>query len=353
MKKHLIAIALAGAFAGTASAQNVTLTGTLDHGIASSDLGTTTTTTTRGNTVGTSALKINVTEDLGGGLKFIGLLSQEIILETGAHCDTATNSTTAAYSNPVGSNLAANSFQESSIALSHAEFGLVKFGHFTLASRDASGVGRFMGNLGRLSGALRTNGDKVDNGVEYTTPKLANAVTVSVGVANQGSASAASATPHDSGFLVRFDQGAFSASLGQSRRDHGLTTGDNVETVFGAQFDAGIAKFGLVRGTDNGQSAAAAGTSLTRLTGTTGQVVVPLGQGLNLFGGMSKYKNTDSTVDASGYTLALSKDLSKRTTVRVYVDSLDNKGTVLVSTSTTGVAGKKTSNTGVNVTHNF
>lgn len=67
MKKHLIAIALAGTFAASASAQNVTISGTLDHGIAHQDNGTTTFTGTRGNMATTSNYKINVSEDLGGG----------------------------------------------------------------------------------------------------------------------------------------------------------------------------------------------------------------------------------------------------------------------------------------------
>jgi hypothetical protein len=352
MKKQLIAIALAGAFATSASAQNVTISGVLDHGIAHQDNGSTTFTGTRGNMATTSNYKITASEDLGGGLKFVGVLAQEFNITDGGHSLTSAG-TAADYSLPGATGQATNSFQESSMALSHPDFGSVKFGHFALASRDASGVGRFGGNLGRVSGAVRTNGDNVDGAVEYTSPKLANVLTVALSMSNQAAAAAAAATPADSGVFVRADMGAFSAAVGQSKRDYGLTTGDNVETVIGAQYDAGFAKFGVVRGTDNGASASSTNTSLSRLTATAGQVLVPLSGGMSVLAGMQKIKNTASTVDASGYTLSLRKELSKRTMVQLYTDSLDNKGTILVSTYTTGVAGKKTSNTGVNVTHSF
>jgi len=352
MKKQLIAIALAGTFAASANAQNVTLSGLLDHGVAHQDNGSSTFTGTRGNMASTSNLKVNITEDLGGGLSFTGLLTQEFNITDGSHSDTSAGTPTD-YSLPGANGRGLNSFQESSMALSHADWGSIKIGNFATASRDASGVGRFAGNLGRITGAVRTNGDKVEGAIEYTTPKLGNMVTIALANANQAAAAASAAVPTDSGIFARFDMGALSAAIGQTKRDYGLTTGDNVETVIGAQYDAGFARFGLVRGTDNGASASSTNTSLSRLTATTGQVLVPIGNGLSILGGMQKIKNTASTVDASGYTISLRKELSKRTLVQLYTDSLDNKGTTLVSTYTTGAVGKRTSNTGVNVSHSF
>jgi hypothetical protein len=364
MKKHLIALAVVGSFAASANAQNVSISGLLDHGVAHTDNGTTTYTGTRGNMNATSNIKFNVTEDLGGGLKFTGLLTQEFNITDGQHSDsiaitgagvTSAMVSATAYSAPGGNShgRAHNSWQESSMMLSHADFGSVKIGHFGLTSRDASGVGRFGGNLGRLTGAVRTNGDAVDGAIEYVSPKLANVLTVSLSSANQSAAAASATAPADTGMFARVDMGAFSAAVGQTKRDYGLTTGDNVETVMGAQYDAGFARFGIMRGTDNGASANTDNTSLSRLTATIGQVLVPLGGGLSVLGGMQKVKNTASTVDASGYTISLRKELSKRTMVQLYTDSLDNKGTTLISTYTSGAASKRTSNTGVNVSHSF
>ncbi len=354
MKKHLIAAAIAGAFAASASAQNVTISGVLDHGVAHQDNGTTTFAGTQGNMQSTSNVKFNVSEDLGGGLKFAGVVTMEFNPTDGGACDFSVSASTTPYGGTTNGR-ASGSYQETSMALSHAEFGSIKIGHFTLASRDASGVGRFGGNFARITSAVRTNGDAVDGAIEYTSPKLGNMVTIALSSANQSAANATAAAPFDTGVLVRFDMGALSAALGQTKRDSSQTAGENVETVLGVQYDAGFARFGVVRGTDNGASASnTANTSLARLTATAGQVLVPLGGGLSVLAGMQKIKNTDSTVDASGYSLALRKDLSKRTMVQLFTDSLDNKGSSFVSNTTlTGVAGKRTGKTGVNVTHSF
>lgn len=231
-------------------------------------------------------------------------------------------------------------------------FGEVRLGHTTLASRDASGVGRFGGNFGRLSSAIRTNGDKVDNAIQYTSPNI-NGLTIAYGYANGAAQAAAVATPVDTGLFVKYEMGKFTAAIGQSTRDVGLAS-DNKETVIGAQYDLGVAKIGVVRGQDNGTNAATDSTALSKLTGTTYQVAAPMAGGLTLIGGLASYKNSASTVDAKGYSLMVQKALSKRTTVYGYVDSLKNKGTVAISASTaTGVAGQTTGTSGVGILHSF
>lgn len=350
MKKHLIALAVAGAVAAPAMAQNVGIKGVIDTGVAALDSGSAEQTTTKSNVVGTTSYSFFGTEDLGGGLKASFNVTQEFSMDNGQHTDSAAP-TAADYSTPYTGVLSTNSFQDASLTLSGG-FGSVKLGHITFQSRDASGVGRFGGNFGRLSGAIRTNGDKVDNGIEYTTPTF-NGITVAIGTANQGSASAAAATPKDTGVFVKYAQGAVAVALGQSTRDSGAAS-DNVETVFGAQYDAGIAKFGIVRGSDNGKNASSAAADLSRLTGTTYQVSVPMANGLTVIAGGSSYKNTAGTADAKGFSLMAQKALSKRTTVYAYTDSLKNKGSVAISASASGGAAAKTASaSGVGILHTF
>lgn len=349
MKKHLLAAAVAAAVAVPAMAQNVSISGVFDSAVSSIDKGTSNVTSTKGNVVGTSQLNFKASEDLGGGLKAAFALTQEYSAETGVRTDIATNA--AATYGGSGNNVDAGSFQEASLALSGA-FGEVKLGHTTLASRDASGVGRFGGNFGRLSSTIRTNGDKVDNAIQYTSPTI-NGVTVAYGYANAGAQVAAVTTPVDTGLFVKYQTGAFTAALGQSVRDVGLPA-DNKELVIGAQYDLGMAKIGVVRGTDDGVNASTTSTKLAKLTGTTYQVAAPLAGGMTLIGAMGSYKNTDSTVDAKIYGLMLQKALSKRTTVYGYFENLKNKGSVALSASTsTGVAAQTTGTTGVGVLHSF
>ena len=349
MKKHLIAAAVAAAVAVPAAAQ-VTIKGVIDTGVANLDSGTAEQTTTKSNVIGTTSYSITGTEDLGGGLKATFNLTQEFSMDNGGHTD-ASAPAAADYSTPHTAVISTNSFQDASLAISGG-FGSVKFGHITFASRDASGVGRFAGNFGRLSGAIRTNGDKVDNGIEYTTPTF-NGITAAIGVANQGSASAAAATPKDTGVFLRYAQGPFAAALGQTTRDVGGAA-DNTETVVGVQYDAGVAKFGIVRGQDNGNNASASAANLSRLTGTTYQASIPLNNGLTVIVGGSSYKNTANTADAKGFSLMARKDLSKRTAVYAYTDNMKNKGSVLISGSAAGGTAAKTANaTGVGFLHSF
>jgi predicted porin len=350
MKKHLIAAAVAAAIAAPAMAQNVTVKGVIDTGVGQLDSGSAEQTTTKSNVIGTTSYSFTGTEDLGGGLKATFNITQEFSMDNGSHTDSSAP-TAADYSVPYTGVISTNSFQDASLTLA-GNFGSVKLGHLTFQSRDASGVGRFGGNFGRLSSAIRSNGDKVDNAVEYTTPTF-NGITVAVGTANQGSASAAAATPKDTGVFVKYAAGAVAVALGQTTRDSGAAA-DNTETVFGAQYDAGIAKFGLVRGQDNGNNASSAAANLSRLTGTTYQVAVPMANGFTVIAGGSTYKNTAGTADAKGFSLMARKDLSKRTAVYAYTDSMKNKGTVAISASAAGgAAGKTASATGVGILHTF
>lgn len=348
MKKHLIALAVSAAVAAPAMAQ-VSISGVFDTAVSAIDLGTSNVTSTKGNVVGTSGISFKGVEDLGQGLKGSLNITQEFSTDTGARTDVATN-TAAAYSG-VGGQINAGSFQELSLAVSGG-FGEVKLGHTTLASRDAGGTGRFGGNFGRLAGVFRTNGDKVDNGIQYTSPKF-NGVTVAYGFGNGGTQVQSDASPTDSGLFVKFEAGAFATAFGQSVRDTGRSA-DNKETVLGAQYDFGMAKVGVVRAQDNGVNVGTTGGALAKLTGTTYQTAVPLQNGITLIGAMASYKNTDSTVDAKGYGFMVRKELSKRTMLYGYVDSLKNKGTVAISASSaTGVAGQTTGTSGVGVMHSF
>jgi predicted porin len=77
MKKSLIALAVL-ATAGTAFAQSsVTLSGDIDFGYFSYTAGGATKTTAKGFASDTSEIAINVTEDLGGGMKLAGRLGLE------------------------------------------------------------------------------------------------------------------------------------------------------------------------------------------------------------------------------------------------------------------------------------
>jgi len=87
MKKHVLAAALASAFAAPVVAQNVTMSGTLDvnpYSQTKTFIGGTTpetrksTTTSNGSGWSTSVINFTATEDLGGGLKATAFVNQVV-----------------------------------------------------------------------------------------------------------------------------------------------------------------------------------------------------------------------------------------------------------------------------------
>jgi predicted porin len=335
MKKHRIAAAVAAAVAVPAVAQ-VSVSGTVDVSYGSGRLNDSDDNMTSGKTdaFATSHIKFSGAEDLGGGLKGVFTIVQEFNSTTGARTDDTAGTT---------SGVDAGSFQETSVSL-QGGFGEVKIGHFTMASRDAAGVGRFGGNMGRLSSTWRTNGDKVDNAIQYTTPSFSG-VTVALAQSNDGTKSAATNDPKDTGALVRFTQGPLGVAVSQTTRNSGAAT-KNKETQIGIQYDLGVAKIGFVHAKDKDSDTE---------TANVAQVMVPLGNGINVYGSAHRYKTEDSTKEATASSLAVTKDLSKRTAVYVAYNTIKNEGTATYKFGLIGkgVADTTSSATVVGVRHNF
>jgi general bacterial porin, GBP family len=91
MKKQLLALAVAGAIAAPAMAQNVTVYGTLDFGIGNKETsGANVTNSKDDDNLGSSVFGFKVTEDLGGGLKAMAVLESGIMTGNGNTDDHAT-----------------------------------------------------------------------------------------------------------------------------------------------------------------------------------------------------------------------------------------------------------------------
>jgi predicted porin len=89
MKKHLIALAVAGAVSFPAMAQNVSISGILDAGIGNDSITNNTNTRKTSNTGlanrnSTSTINFSGTEDLGGGMKASFFMNQSMNSGTGA-----------------------------------------------------------------------------------------------------------------------------------------------------------------------------------------------------------------------------------------------------------------------------
>jgi predicted porin len=92
MKKHLIALAVSGALAAPAFAQNVTLYGNIGVGYSSTETngGNNVGSTNNQDDLGSSVFGIKGSEDLGGGMKADFHWKKDIIPDTGADVTAAT-----------------------------------------------------------------------------------------------------------------------------------------------------------------------------------------------------------------------------------------------------------------------
>jgi predicted porin len=174
MKKSLFALAAMGAFVGAAHAQSsVTVSGLVEAGYTSKSIRAATAGTTEvtqsavtGGHVATPVVRIQGSEDLGGGTRAGFSITDEFNTNSGARSAGTTGI-----------------FTESLISLSNTQFGTLSAGKMYHATRDLGGVYRFMGDIGRIAGSL--NSSVAANSVQYVSPSL-QGFSASIGYASNG-----------------------------------------------------------------------------------------------------------------------------------------------------------------------
>jgi predicted porin len=319
MKKLLIATAALAMVAGTAQAQSsVTVYGILDQSIGSFDTGAAT--ANKGTANGTSLLAtqrlgFKGSEDLGGGLK------ANFVIEGGLTNGGAQSWARATYAELAGS------------------FGSVKLGWTDLGTTNIDDTMSQAGNLGAMmtradaeaatnaTGTLDGLGNDHGNGIVYTTPNF-NGITVELGykpshaIAAGAASSFAETTANESltGVRVDYVQGKLKLAAGQTKgKSEGASTSDRKLTAYGASYDFGVASVGY-------SFVEAEPNSTTSHEYNLLSAKVPLKNGFALHGVYQTAEANTANEEAKGYTLAVTKALSKRTTVYAAYSDLDNKG---------------------------
>jgi predicted porin len=275
--------------------------------------------------VTTPGITFKGSEDLGGGMKASFQLTQDIATPDG---------------------LSTGDFEISTVSLSGG-FGEVRLGRNHASIRDAGGVYRFFGDIGRLasaSGATNTFNSQAytPRGIQYTTPTIAGVNGVVF-----------SADPDDGASVKRTAYGVMGSIAGAkfSVAQETEETVANVETklmTVGGSMDFGMAKVGLVyskKDYDTGTDAKATGV----------HVAVPMGA-MTVGGSLTQYEAGAGETDV--LALALQYSLSKRTSVFATYQTVDagTTGAGIGSSRGLGVgetAGEKNSGFGVSVVHNF
>jgi predicted porin len=384
MKKHIVAAAVAAAFAAPVMAQNITISGDMDVGYQESKISRGTTSLKVSGTgqdmatgsAASSRLRFDIVEDLGGGMK----ASVHSRLRTGIQ----------------GNNQATG---DDFFAQLSGGFGTIKLGRYEgLAGDVASFTGAFsnanhagtilspfgdvvQGEMFTSMAATYTNDDvdaqnhEAQPGVlQYRSPVM-NGLQVSVDIIKRSADDSLVAGKREidqKAFQVSYKAGPLSVAATTSGREvtgtlnEGLSlnvssgaTGntDVASTVkskiqwVGASYDLGSARvygnhlLGELKGTD--------GLTDSDLKVTTVGVQVPMGA-ITLFA--SAYKGTDSRTSStaagddrefSGQQLAINYALSKRT--QVYAVTGVNKDSAKVANSDNS----KLSQTAVGLRHAF
>jgi predicted porin len=349
MKKLLIATAALAMVAGTAQAQSsVTVYGVLDQSIGSFDNGAAangTLTANANNLLATQRLGFRGTEDLGGGLK------ANFVIEGGL------------------TNGGAQSWARATFAELTGSFGSVKLGWTDLGTTNIDDTMSQAGNLGAamtsVGGTAITNvtgdsdglGNDNANGIVYTTPNF-NGFTVELGYKGQHTiaAGAATRTPNDNsvetqtGIRVDYSKGPLKVAVGQTKgKNEGAATADRKLTAYGASYDFGVASVGYT-------NIAAESSSTVEDKYNLFSVKVPMKNGIALHGVFQTAERNAADYDADGYTLAVTKAMSKRTTVYAAYSSIDNSTNARYGMRGTGAAaanGAEATAYAVGVLHTF
>jgi len=355
MNKHIIAAAVAAAVAVPAMAQNVQVYGILDQAFVRSDDGTSRAAANQPkinanlqSLLATQRLGVKGTEDLGGGLKL------NFVLEGG-----------------LGAQTAFAGFARGQYVELAGSFGSVSIGWRDLGTTNIDDFVSQAGNLGAMmtgaDGAAMTNatgngdglGNDNSNKIIYTSPTVGgfkveigySAPHVNAtGVASRD-ANGAVVSETQTGARIDFEQGPLKAAIGITK---GASTGnsntDRKLTAFGAAYDLGVVSVGysLVK---------AEPTAAIEHKYNLFSAKMPMADGLALHGVYQTAQTNGADEKAEGYTLAVTKALSKRTTVYGAYSAIENRGANAAygmrGTGVIGTANADGVTYGVGVNHSF
>jgi predicted porin len=336
MKKLAIAAALA-AMATMASAQNVSVYGIIDTGIQTYNTGATSLTRSSDSLLATSRLGFRGTEDLGGGLKAGFILEGGLAPSTGV----------------LGSSTTNQLFSRESVITLSGNFGEIRVGHtdVSMASEIDSAVNK-SGNFGLnvTPGTSTELGADQDSVIRYTSPTIGG-LQVMVGKSTNASTATTDAGTDQTGVSAIYNVGALTLAAGYAKTD-GVGVAKKDSTGFGVGYDFGVAHVGVsFQEADNSTSADTTSKS------TVARLSVPLSGGVTAHAvyGIGEDGSQTSANKGKAYTVALTKALSKRTTVYAAYTAITNEAnsTMRWTGTTAGTAGLDPRATSVGISHTF
>jgi len=326
MKKHLIAAALASAFAVPALAQNVTIGGYVETGIADQKTGNDPSTTNLQNsTFGSSRLVISGSEDLGGGLKAGFRLESSVALSTGQFGggqSSTVNDSTGYFDRGAEINLS-------------GAFGMVRLGKFDHLGGEDNDL-NVIGNTALFSSTTTTGigfvtasveaGTDRDGTIAYRTPTMSFgfielAYTPKDQAASLTGSSGTTAATDDNGIKSIHARGAINGvNYRVGIANFQTAAGAKDEIVGGAvSYDFGVANVSVAY---QSYDAVLANTDRTETVVTAN---IPMGNGLDLRLLHKAYKHDATINDVTTNGIGFAKALSKRTSMLGMYRTVDKK----------------------------
>ena len=342
MKKHLIAAGVVAAFAAPAMAQNVSVYGIVDVNYSTVDYDNAGSESAMGSSaLATSRLGLRGSEDLGGGLKAEFQLEGTLIPQDGQIGKPTTKQNTYTTATGTAQYTTTNDmFDREAWAGVSGAFGAVRFGRTDVTSAvNIDAKVSQIGDLGLIS-ELSTDQKK---SIRYTSPNF-QGFQVEVGYANPdaktssgGETTAKSLT----NIYASYEKGPLGVYL--ARESQKVTQSlDQDQTTFGAKYDFGVVSVGLTYSTrDNVKYVAKDGDIAAKYDAEVGgkdlkqtvlSAAMPLANGYKLHAAYEKADldsnatgGTTNDLDFDSYTLAVTKSLSKRTSLYAAFISTDKE----------------------------
>lgn len=371
MKKSLLALAVFGAFAGTASAQSsVTVYGIVDAAVGRVDNGSSAGSTNSLLSGGNNASRIGFKgiEDLGNGLKATFVLEDGFNVDDGSQAS-ATNGgfNTTGSPAPSGTASGAAAFSRLAYVGLEGDFGAVRLGRqnsqiktalYQIDPFETSGIANAINLFGGNQGGVLP--ERVSNQISYTT-KTYSGFSGQLGYVF-GEQPGDTSANRSWGAQAGYANGPLNVQFAYNNQQvtntdsvPGFLNTDNVADVkiglIGATYDFGVAKLHAAYSEKKVNFDAAVTPDFKVKSGLIG-VTVPFGAS-KIRAEYIRNNDDRDNLDNNVYALSYSYSLSKRTQLYTTYARANNDDASNLGFSSGVVAGENTSAFLVGIQHNF
>ncbi len=369
MQKKIIALAVAALASGAALAQsNVTIYGVADMYIGSVNVGNGTKTTTAVNSGGLSASRIGFrgTEDLGNGLKAVFNFEYGLALDDHQTTPTVTSTVTSnaidMANNPATTTVANTTTARTGNGIGNARqemvgltggFGTVAAGFLQTTGYDwgvkfgGSLAGSAMSPLQNLTtsagliGATNATAARLGNAVAYISPDFAGfKAAINYSAAVGATESVANPNANTTAWMASgtYENGPIAAGLVYAKANSPTANSDRNDWALGGSYDFKVAKLSATYQTTKLDAVAGPASNRDKVYSVSLAVPVTAAGAVHFQYAKNSIASTAAADNTSGYALAYTHGLSKRTTAYAGYSRMNNGAGAQVGIANNGIA---------------